>query len=200
MTTRKTLSQLDWSLFALRWLLVISIFILALLMPALDTMTGYWLRERLLIGFGVGILLALVGLALALGSGDSRVPGIAGMVMDIGYALFLFWVSDGMSILLVGAGSLPVVEGALRVGGWSGLAAAGVQAVLAVILRGAVLAPGEPLGPAVLSAGALVLIAVCISVPIQLAQLGWTGQRLILREREAESARLRHAREQARAI
>ncbi|NWG14889.1 MAG: GAF domain-containing sensor histidine kinase [Acidobacteria bacterium] len=200
MTTRKTLSQLDWSLFALRWLLVISIFILALLMPALDTMTGYWLRERLLIGSGVGVLLALVGLALVLGSGDSRVPGIAGMVMDIGYALFLFWVSDGMSILLVGAGALPVVEGALRVGGWSGLAAAGVQAVLAVILRGAVLAPGEPLGPAVLSAGALALIAVCISVPIQLAQLGWTGQRLILQEREAESARLRHAREQARAI
>ncbi len=199
-TTRTTLSRLDWSQFALRWVLVLGVFVLALLMPALEPTGGDALRDRLLIAAGLGLLLALGGLGLVLGASDNVTPGLVSLVIDCCYALFLFWASDGMPALLVGAGALPVVFGALRVGGWYGLVAAGAQALSAILLYGLVIAPEASLGPVVLGAGALGLLGVFVSVPIKAAQLGWDGQRLLLKAREAESAQLRHAREHARAI
>jgi signal transduction histidine kinase len=199
-TTRNTLSQLDWSQFALRWLLVLAVLALALLLPTLDPEAAPVLRERLLIAAGLGALVALGSLGLVLGASDSALPGLVSLAVDTCYALFLFWVSDGTPVLLVAAGALPVVFGALRAGGWYGLLSALIQAVAATLLYGLVIAPEAALSPVLLGDGALLLLALFVNVPVKLAQLGWDGQRQTLKEREAESARLRHAREHARAI
>ncbi len=203
MITKNALSRLGWSLFALRWLLVAGVVALALAMPLIDAGAGDALRDRLLAAAGVGVLIALSGFVITLWTSDSPTPGLVGLVVDTLYALFLFWASDGMALLLVAAGALPIVIGALRVGGVYGIASGVVQAVAAPLLYALVIrpqaAPADLVGVGV-AAGALLLVAAFVGLPIGTASLGWSGQRVLIQEREQESARLRAAREHARAI
>lgn len=203
MITKNALSRLGWSLFALRWLLVAGVVALALAMPLIDAGAGSALRDRLLAAAGVGVLIALSGFVITLWTSDSPTPGLVGLVVDTLYALFLFWASDGLPLLLVAAGALPIVIGALRVSGVYGIASGVVQAVAAPLLYALVIqpqaAPADLAGVGV-AAGALLLVAAFVGLPIGTASLGWSGQRVLIQEREQESARLRAAREHARAI
>ncbi len=193
-------SRLNWSLVLLRWLLVIGAATLAFLLPLLNERgADEALPGRLLAGAGVGALVALIGTGL-LWMGNSPTPGILSLMIDTAYALLLFWASGGMPFVLIGAGMLPVVTGALRVGGLYGFLSATVTAAGGVLLYGLSIAPGEPLGPALLAAGTLLLVAVFVCLPVAVASLGWIGEQMALREREREAARLRAAREHARAI
>jgi len=193
-------SRLTWSLILLRWLLVIGVTVLAFLLPLLNAGgVDNALPGRLLAGAGVGVLVALLGTGL-LWMGNTLTPGIIGLIIDTAYALLLFWASGGMSFVLIGAGMLPIVTGALRVGGLYGFLSAVATAAGGVLLYGLSIAPGEPLGPALLATGTLLLVAVFVCLPAAVASLGWIGEQMALREREREAARLRAAREHARAI
>jgi len=200
--TRNTLSRLDRSLFMLRWLLVASVVILALWMPALDPEHGEVLRGRLLMAAVLGALLALADAGLLLwATSDSPIPGTVSVALDTAYTLLLFWASQGLTPVLLGVGTLPIVVGALRVGSRHSTVAAVTLAVAAPLLYRFAIAPeGSDLAPVLLASGALLLIAAYIGLPVSTASLGWIGHQAVLKAREEESARLRAAREQARAI
>ncbi len=206
MPTQNALSRLNWSLFALRWLLVVAVAVLALAFPLLVTGDAVPLvQQRLLLAAGVGILVALGGSSFLLWSDKSLMPGLIGLVVDTIYALILFRAADGMPVLLIAAGTLPVVIGALRVGGIYGIASAVVQAVLAPLIYQFMIMPGGSLfgvtmSDVLLADGALLLVAAFVGLPTHAASLGWVGQRVLQQQRKVEAARLRAAREHARAI
>ncbi len=200
--TRTTLSRLDRSLFVLRWLLVVGVIVLALWMPTADPSHGVVLRGRLLVAAVVGALLALANAGLLLWStSDSPLPGLVSVALDTIYTLLLFWASNGLTPVLLGAGTLPIVVGALRVGSYHSIVAAVTLATTAPLLYRFAIAPeGGDLGPVLLASGVLLLITAYISLPVSSASLGWIGHQAVLKAREEESTRLRAAREQMRAI
>jgi signal transduction histidine kinase len=199
-STRNILSRLDWSLFAVRWILLAGVLVLAIAIPALNPAHGDVLRSRLLIATGVGIVVAMSNLALVLWANNSALPGIISMVMDAIYALLLYWASDGMAPLYIAAGMLPVVTGTLRIGSVYGIGAAGVIAAAVLIMASLMTEPENGLGMALIGSASLLSAAVFMAVPIHNASLGLAGQESILKERESEKARLRATREHARAI
>ncbi|NPV67238.1 MAG: GAF domain-containing sensor histidine kinase [Anaerolineae bacterium] len=202
MITRNTLSRLDRSLSILRWLLVAGVVILALGMPALDPQHGEVLRGRLLFAAVLGALLALANAGLLLWTtSDSPIPGTVSVALDTAYTLLLFWASHGLTPVLLGAGTLPIVVGALRVGSRHSAVAAITLAVAAPLLYGFAIAPyGGEITPVMLASGALLLIAAYIGLPVSTASLGWIGHQAALKAQKEEASRLRAAREQVRAI
>ncbi|MBN1965971.1 MAG: GAF domain-containing protein, partial [Anaerolineae bacterium] len=210
MTSHQTLSRLSWALFAMRWLLVGGVALLAVLLPVLEPTTGEAVQEPLLLAALIGVPIALSGLLTTSAARGRTGPGLAGLLLDIGYALVVFWASGGQPVVLVAVGTLPALIGALRLGGRYGLAAAVLLAVAAPLFFVSVIAPvpadpllaplPDPLPGILLAAGALVMIGVFVSVPTLVASLGWSGQQTLMHERDVESTRLRTAREQARAI
>lgn len=204
MTVRQTLSRLDWALFFLRWVLVGAVVIFALALPGLhspeDLPVMQAVRDRLLAAAVLGGLIALGGLGLVLWKNESMTPGVIALVIDSLYAGVLFWASNGEPLLLIGAGLLPVVNGALRIGGGYGLGVALLEALAAPVLYVLVIEPtGSPLD-VLPASGVLALLGVAVGLPLAASRQGWDGLRLMLEEREAESARLREAREHARAV
>ena len=200
MTVHSVLSRLDWALFALRWLLVIAIVAAALVLPAVAGDAGLLVRDRLLAVALVGGLLALGGFGLVAWKTETSTPGVIAVIMDLCYVLLVFWASNGEPLLLLAAGLLPVVVGALRINGWAGLFAGLLEAIVAPVVYIYVIAPGATLDAILLPSMMLALASVMVSLPLGATHLGWDGQRLMLREREAESDRLREAREHASAI
>ncbi len=198
--TRNTLSRLDWSFYALRWILVLGIFGLALTVSAIDPTKSDWLRAQLMVATGIGALLAVGNLGLLLWPSRGIGPTIAGLLLDSSFALLLLWATEGIVLIFVAAAILPVVAAAMRIGKLSSPLLAFTLAVVAAVIYGLAYPEGDQFGYVVLGGFVLLLLSVFISLPINIANLGWVGQQVILHERETDAGRLRAAREHARAI
>ncbi|GAB4573947.1 MAG: hypothetical protein Kow0077_18090 [Anaerolineae bacterium] len=187
------LAQLNRTLWRLRWLLVIGVLALALAMPTA--------RLRLLIVAGAGIGLALAGPRLLPERRHHPLWLAVVLLLDSLYALLVFWAAEGMPIVLVAAGSLPVVIGALRASEQYSLSVAVLLAVAAPVLQALAGLPEGSEPTAVLpGSGALLLIALFINLPLRAGSLSWVRLQAMIKTREAEAARLEAAREHARAI
>ncbi len=202
MTIRNTLTHLDWSIVALRWLLIVALIGLALFLPVFGADPGR--RGALLTGAGVGAALALGSMALVFWDTRRTTSLQVIFLADILYALLIFVLSGGQPVVLLAAGALPIVTGTLRLGAFYGFGAAVLQAVAAPVLYALLIAPVDSgatgVGPALSGSAGILLFGAFTALPVSIANLGWSGREDILKQRETEAGRLRAAREHARAI
>ena len=211
-TPPNRLSQVDQALFILRWLLVVCTVTLSLAMPWLVPDAAAVLRQRLFAAALLGALFALVGMRLHQSRTDSPMPGYVSIALDTVFALLVFWASGGMTPVLLGAGMMPVVVGALRVGSLRSTIATFVLALaaplvyrLALLANPAAVAPGSPpfdsaTSGVLLTSAVLLLMGIIVGLPVLRASLAWSERQAILQAREADSVQLRTTRKHTRAI
>ncbi|MBN2469201.1 MAG: GAF domain-containing protein, partial [Anaerolineae bacterium] len=209
-TLLNRLSQVDQALFILRWLLVGCVVGLAFAMPLLDPPGADVLRQRLIFAALLGAGFTLLGMILHWRRPASPRPGAISVALDTLFTLVLFWASGGMTVVLLGAGMIPIVVGALRAGSLPGAAAALALALAApFVYRLATLPPGTavrdlvslPLPSIVLLTSAvLLLMGIIVGLPVMLASLAWTERQAILKAHETESTQLRITRRHTHAI
>lgn len=207
-TTR--FSKVDQALFIVRWLLVACVVGLVFAIPLLDSVSAAALRPRLIFVAVLGSAFALVGMVLHWRRPASPLPGMVSIGLDTVFALAVFWASGGMTVVLLGAGMLPIVVGALRAGSLQSAAAALILALAAPLAyRVAVLPPGAPLRdlsaiplPSIvlLTSAVLLLMGIVVGLPVMLASLAWTERQAILKAHETEATQLRITRKHVHAI
>ncbi|MFC1961215.1 histidine kinase [Chloroflexota bacterium] len=204
MTIQKILSRLDKSIATLRWLLVGSVLLIAFSAPLfVDDLAGQ--RNALLASALLGVAFAFTGSVLAAWEIPSNTPAQSSFVLDIIFALLVFWAANEGPLLLILVGAFPVIMGTLRFDWRYGVGAAGILFISTPLIYAITYqlqaTPGElALGPLLLANLILLLVSIFVSVPIRVANMSWTEQAIVLRERQIEAGRLRAAREHSRAV
>ncbi len=192
--------RLDKALFWLRWLFILSA---ALLLASETRLTGAALHtNRLPLALGIAAAANLTLAALAyLSSVSDALLGLLSLLFDTALAVLFAWIYGSAPLALLAFGTLAILPAAIRFG-WIG-----ANICLVLLLTGSILVLG---GPAALDAPddamtntglSLLVLAAFGVLGVALRPTGWGfGRSSSLAQREAEAARLRVARERARAI
>jgi signal transduction histidine kinase len=187
----RSVVQVDWALFSLRWLLLAGLTAHIFLGPSTDT-TIFWV-------LGAALVYNVV-FALMLASGRwLLVMPLVSLVLDSAFAVTAFWATQWAPWVMVWATLFPAVAASLRFR-WS----TGVVIAIAILVLDITL---------FLSAGRGTLEQLMTLVPnmalllVTVILAGLVGERVKLAaikrthaERDTEEKRVKHMREQARAI
>lgn len=194
-----TLTQVDWLVCNLRWLLLVSVGIVILLDPdyAATSGTNMVLSLGILLGGAVYNLLVMVLLAFRV---PARPLPVLTIVADSVLLLGLILVSGGVQSRLLFFGLFPILTAALRFGWIAGLVIAlGISAAYGAI---AWMTPPRPhTHPYVLVlVNSSVLLVAAVLTGLLSDRLKGIVAQISKAEEEAELRKLRSAREQVKAI
>jgi signal transduction histidine kinase len=196
----KPLTQLDWLVSNLRWLLLVSVGIVILVSPRRAPLTNPSMALTLgllLLGAGYNLLTTVL-LAFHV---PARPLPLLTLVLDALLSVALVFASGGVSSPLFFFCLFPVITAALRFGWIAGLvAAAGIALVYAIVALAPNLSSMDlpRMFPVLLNA--LVLLIAAALTGLLSDKVRDLVAQMTMEEEEAELRRLRTARDQMRAI
>jgi signal transduction histidine kinase len=190
-------NSLDWTIFSLRWLLVLSAVLIMFAgrtgaVNPTDTLPAA--LPTMIIAFGAYNILA--ALVLALGIGGSYFNVIT-LIFDSIFAVALFWGTGSTPLILVGGALLPAVVATLRFGRAYGLGLTTLIVIADLVIATAT-SQMERSNPALLLS--VVLLGMTVGLVTLAISLGSMTTRNATDERDIEIKRARIARERAQAI
>ncbi len=195
----KSLTQMDWLIVNLRWLLLVSVGVVAFLVP---TRGAAGLNVPLTIGLLVAGVAYNVLLTIILAfSVQPRLGQFFIIVADGLLSVGLIFASGGAHSSLYFSGLFPIITASLRLGWLAGLVTAlGIAASYMLVA----LVPGLPRVDLTLALPVLVNSLVLVLAALLTGMLGDRMWSMVVQlnrsEEEAELRRLRLAREQVRAV